>query len=102
MIIIYAKPTLKSFNKTNRFFNKPEIDFKFGEYIPSFGARPHNNFDPIKSIISGHARTLSSVSTNSTMPINTIELLYYNPTNKINPEFNEYKKQQRKKRRIRK
>jgi protein subunit release factor B len=31
------------------------------------------------------------------MPINTLEYLYYNPINKVDPEFNEYKKQQRKK-----
>ena len=94
-LLIYAEPTLKSFNRTSRFFNKPEIDFKFGEYARAIGARPRNNFDPIKSIISGH--TLSSVNTNNTLPKNTIEPLYYNTINEIDPEFNEYKKQQRKK-----
>ena len=57
-LLIYADPTLKSFNKTSRFFNKPEIDFKFGKYIPEASARPRNNFDPIKSIMSGHTHSL--------------------------------------------
>ena len=37
------------------------------------------------------------MNTNNTLPKNTIKPLYYNTINEIDPEFNEYKKQQRKK-----
>ena len=44
-----------------------------------------------------YTHTLSSLNTNATMPINTFEPLYYNPINKVSIEFDQYKKQQRKK-----
>ena len=47
--------------------------------------------------MSGHTHSLSSVSTDAYLPSNPMEPFYYNPINEIDPEFNEYKKQQRKK-----
>ena len=47
--------------------------------------------------MSGHTHSLSSLSTNASIPMNTIENLCYNPIKQVSKEFDEYKKQQRKK-----
>ena len=52
-----------------------------------------DNPDPLKSIMSGHTHTLSSLNTYSDIPINTLdhEYLYYNPIKEVSKEFDEYK-----------